>query len=191
MGWRRAQTRDYTDDYVRLDVRWCNRQGYLRPGWSGIVQWSRRGERFAWINVEAGFDQITLRYKTRDRGGDWQSRNQSVAVEWTPCNLGGNRGWFRCPVCGRRAAILYGATVFACRRCLRLAYESQRETPHDRALRKAQGIHEKLGGSGITHEPIFKPKGMHWRTFSRQVERMRQAESRSWPPWLFRHLNLS
>ena len=33
-----------------------------------------------------------------------------------------------------------------------------------RALRKAQGIHEKLGGSGIIDEPAFKPEGMHCRS---------------------------
>lgn len=64
------------------------------------------------------------------------------------CYLGGNRAWFHRPLCRRRAAILYGASVFACRRCLDLAYES-REASHFRALSKAQSIHEKLGGSGI------------------------------------------
>ena len=71
------------------------------------------------------------------------------------------------------------ADVFACRHCLQLAYESQREAPHYRALRKAQGIHEKLGGTGIIDDPVFKPKGMHWRTYA-------EAESRAVPPWLLR-----
>ena len=31
-GNERAQRRDCADDYVRLDVRWCKRRGYLRQG---------------------------------------------------------------------------------------------------------------------------------------------------------------
>jgi hypothetical protein len=50
---RYGSGRDCTDDYVRLDVRWLKRQGYLGTGWSGMVHWSRRGERFASIGVEA------------------------------------------------------------------------------------------------------------------------------------------
>jgi len=50
--------------------------------------------------------------------------------------------------------------MFACRYCLRLAYESQRKRRTD-ALGKAQVIQEKLGGTGITDDPIFKPKEMH------------------------------
>ena len=88
----------------------------------------------------------------------------------------------------RSSAILYGATVFACRHCLQLAYESQREPPHYRALHKAQGIHEKLGGTGIIDDPVFKPKGMHWRTYYRHMERLREAEPRAVPPWLFKYL---
>jgi len=98
--------------------------------------------------------------------------------------FGGNRAWFHCPACGRQSAILYGADVFACRHCLQLAYESQREAPHCRALHKAQGIHEKLGGTGIVDDCVFKPKGMHWRTYTRQLERLRRAESRAVRPWL-------
>jgi hypothetical protein len=74
MGWYsggRAQTRNCTDDYVRLDVRWLKRQGYLRPGASGMAH--------------------------------WQHKHYPVAVEWTPCPFGGNRAWFRCPACSRRA----------------------------------------------------------------------------------------
>src|ERR1035438_6866206 len=98
-GSGRTRTRESTDDYVRLDVRWLKRQGYLRPGWPGMVHWSRRGERFASISIEAGDGQVSLRYRTRDRGGEWQDRSHSVAVEWTHCPFGGKRAWFRCPAC--------------------------------------------------------------------------------------------
>jgi hypothetical protein len=63
---------------------------------------------------------------------------------------------------------------------------SQREAPHYRALHKAQGIHEKLGGTGIIDDPVFKPKGMHWRTYTRQLQRLQKAESGSFPPWILR-----
>ncbi len=175
-----------TDDYVRLDVRWCKRQGHLQPGRSCVVNWSRRGERFASIRIEAANRLITIRYKTRERNGEWQHKQEPVEVLWTACAFGGHRAWFRCPACHRRAAILYGAEEFVCRHCLHLVYESQREAPCDRALRKAQGIHEKLGGTGVTFDPIFKPKGMHWRTYFFHLERMHSVEFSSIPPWFLR-----
>src|SRR5436190_147093 len=114
-GSGRRQTHDCANDYVRLDVRWLKRQDYLRPGYSGMVHWSRRGERIASLSFDVAEDQITLRYKTRSRGDEWQGKNYPVAVEWMRCHFGGDRAWLRCPACGRRAAILYGANVFACR----------------------------------------------------------------------------
>jgi hypothetical protein len=51
-----------------------------------------------------------------------------VGVEWTACNYGGVRAWFRClnAGCRRRVAILYShnGDSFACRHCLDLAYVS-------------------------------------------------------------------
>jgi hypothetical protein len=187
----RGQTRDCTNDYRRLDVRALHRCGCLSPGWSGAWQWSRGGERIGLIVIDVAEDHVTLRYKTRERCGEWQDKNYPVRVERTPCHFGGTRAWFRCPACGRRAAILYGGGVFTCRRCRNLAYESQREVPHYRAPSKAQAIHQKLGGTGIVGDFVFKPKGMHWRTFHREMERFREAESRAVPPWLWRGLNLS
>jgi hypothetical protein len=81
----RTQTRDCTDDYVRLNVRWCKRHGLLWPQWSRIVEWSKRGERFAWIFAGTAEHHITLLYRTRRVAGEWRDRNHPVAVEWTPC----------------------------------------------------------------------------------------------------------
>ena len=184
----RRQEHDTTNDYIRLDVRWLKRERFLQPGYSGTANWSRRGERFASINISAGSGELRLQYRTRSSGDEWQQKDYSVRVELTPCYFGGYRAWFRCPIagCGRRVATLYGATLFACRHCLCLSYPSQREAPHDRALFKAQTIHEKLGGTGIIDDSVSKPKGMHWRTYYRLLERFKEAEACAVPPWLGR-----
>jgi hypothetical protein len=56
--------------------------------------------------------------------------------------------------------------------CYQLAYESQRERDFERALRRAQTIQERLGGSGCVDDWFpQKPNGMHCRTFSRLARR--------------------
>ncbi|MCZ6802983.1 MAG: hypothetical protein O7D86_03365 [Proteobacteria bacterium] len=66
-------------------------------------------------------------------------------------------------------AILYGGGIFACRHCHQLAYPSQRETPDDRAARRADKIRECLDWEqGILNPKGWKkPKGRHWNTFDR------------------------
>ena len=75
-----------------------------------------------------------------------------------PVQLRRTRVWFRCPArgCGRRVAVLYSGGIFACRLCYQLVYETQRELPHYRALRRAQAIRMKLGGSGRSQN-VFRP----------------------------------
>jgi hypothetical protein len=154
--------------------------------------WTRNGERTASIGVRVQAETVTLVYTHSPWNSEPRAMEYAVSLERTPCNYGGERVWFRCPArgCERRVAILYTAGYFVCRHCLQLAYESQREQPHYRALHKAQAIHEKLGGTGIIDEPVFKPKGMHWRTYSRHLERLQRAECRAVPPWLFRWLKV-
>jgi hypothetical protein len=115
---------------------------------------------------------VTLIYRHKSGGNDWQPMDYPVRLEWTACTLGGRRAWFRCPAngCGRRVALLYlgGAGIFACRHCYRLAYACQRETADDRAARRADSIRERLGWqAGILNLNGGRPKGMHWRTFNR------------------------
>ncbi len=80
--------------------------------------------------------------------------------------------------CGRRVAILYGeGRYFLCRYCYDLVYESQRENGMTRALRRAQAVRERLGGSANMTKPFpEKPKGMHWETYERMWWEHHEAE---------------
>jgi hypothetical protein len=157
-----------TDDYRSIDVRRWRRGGLLYPCQSFGWQWSRQGEVVASIRVRTEADRVILTYRHRSGGNDWEDESYPVYLNWTACHLGGQRPWFLCPArdCGRRVAILYGGTIFACRHCYRLVYTSQRETDDDRATRRADRIRDKLGWTpGILNGNEWKPKGMHWKTF--------------------------
>jgi len=139
---------------------------YQAFGW----QWSRDGKTVVSIRVHTESSRVILTYRHRSGGGAWKDESYPVWLDWTDCNLGGERPWFLCPTmgCGRRVAILYGGRIFACRHCYKLAYTSQRETDDDRAARRANKIRKRLGWQqGIFNPKGWKkPKGMHWRTFS-------------------------
>lgn len=159
-----------TADMRTLDVRKLQRDGLLKPERFIQLTWSRNGKTEANIDMQVHTDRVTLDYRQRDRGGEWQAMNYPVRLAWTVCHYGGQRAWWICPAvgCGRRVAVLYGGSVFACRHCQKLAYKSQRETPDDRATRRANKLRERLGWqAGILNHAGGKPKGMHWQTFWR------------------------
>jgi len=162
---------DPTDDHRSIDVRRWRRDGLLIPHQSFGWQWLRRGEAVASIGVRTEPGRVVLTYRHRSGGENWKDESYPVHLDWSACNLGGQRPWFLCPArgCGRRVAILYlGGGIFACRNCYQLAYTCQRETYTDRVARKANRIRKKLGWEpGILNANGWKPKGMHWRTFER------------------------
>lgn len=156
-----------------LDINRWARDGYLTAGRSFNWQWTWGDGSKSNINVrvESAWT-IRLIYRTRSGGEvDWTDVDYSIQLTRTPCRFGGERTWFLCPGrgCGRRVAKLYCAgRYYVCRHCGDLAYSSQREDAGDRALRRAQAIRKKLGGSANMLE-LFppKPKGMHWKTYIR------------------------
>ena len=162
--------RSYTADMLSLDIRKIQRCGRLRAGQYFNWQWTRGGEPAGNINIRTDADKVTLIYRQRSNGGDWQDMTYPVYLSWTPCNYGGQRAWWLCParVCGRRVAVLYGGSVYACRHCHQLAYRTQRENAGDRAGSKADKLRVRLGWeAGILNGNGGKPKGMHWRTIER------------------------
>jgi hypothetical protein len=169
------------DECHNLDVRDLYRDGLLRPGNCFRSSWSRAGKEMASIRGFVYPDRLILSYRRRSGlGGEWEDVEEPVPLEWTPCNFGGERPWFICPgvLCCRRVVILYGlGKYFLCRHCYDLSYESQRKDKKDRALRRAQKIRERLGGSRSMMEPFpERPKGMHHNTYMKLFWELHEAE---------------
>jgi hypothetical protein len=173
-NWHRFDKKTTTDECHSVDVRYLYREGLLESGRWFSLRWSQAGKETGSIRgIVEGNDRperVLLLYRHRGGPGDeWEDVQEPVSLEWTACNFGGDRPWFACPGagCGRRVAILYGpGRYFLCRHCCDLVYESQRENGMTRALRRAQTMRERLGGSANMLEPFpEKPKGMHWKTY--------------------------
>ena len=173
-GSGRTGGKSTTDQYRALDVRRLQHDGLLTPGQDFGWHWSRRGKEVASIQIRTEVDRVILSYRSRSNGGEWETVEYPVRLEWTGLHFGGRRAWFRCPAkgCGRRVAILYSGSIFACRHCRRLAYACQRERSEDRAIRRADTIRDQLGWvAGIANPIGGKPKWMRWRTFERLMHR--------------------
>lgn len=175
-GWHR--TRETTDPLLRLDVRILARQGALTPGTWSTTSWTCRGEPSGRIDHRAEAGALILDYRTKGPAdADWQPTRERIPLEHTPCRYGGSRPWFLCPGCSRRRAVLFSVGGrFRCRACHDLAYSSTRETPSNRALRRADTLRRKLRGRPGMHRWSPKPKGMHWRTYSRLMSEIRGCD---------------
>lgn len=125
--------KETTDSYRVLDMRRWQKDGLLVPPRWFSWQWLREGEVIASIQAQIESGHLRLMYRFSSGDSDWADMQYTVSLDWTPCHFGSERAWFICPVagCGRRVAILYGGSIFACRRCYRLAYPSQRESADD------------------------------------------------------------
>ena len=161
-----------------IDLDWLRKKKLLTPGRWSTVSWRMRGEQTGSVRLTLVATGVMLNYRTRQNGEDWRPVNEVVPLIQTQTNFSGQRQWFRCLSCQRRCRILYGGTLFRCRRCQGLKYETQYEPPFARAATRALKIRDKLGGRGGIDDPFpKKPKGMHWRTYRRlEAEAERQEE---------------
>ncbi len=125
-SWYRFNKKTTTNECQGIDVRYLHRNGLLKPGHSFSLRWLRAGRETGSIGGVAYGDRVTFFYRPRrDPDGEWQEVKETVELEWTACNFGGERPWFICPGagCGRRVAVLYGpGRCFLCRHCYDLTY---------------------------------------------------------------------
>jgi len=170
-----------TGEYKSIDIRWLKKHENLTPGTWASLSWSCGGEPNGNIGFRMEEDTMTLTYKHRSRNDDpWEDIEQVIRFDRTPCYFGGFRKWFLCPKCWRRVALLYlGGKRFFCRHCYNLAYNSQQEGEIDRMMRKTSKILKRLGVEDI-ESILFKPKGMHQRTFDRLRWEADEADGRAW-----------
>jgi hypothetical protein len=185
-GSGRSGGRLTTDNGLTLTLSKLFRDGIFRPGsdWGSLV-WTNTatGKRIGSISYEAHLGQesgrVRLYYTTTRYDGEKRDSDYWIQLETTPQPFGGRRWWFVCPRTGRRATKLYlpnGAFTFASRQAYRLAYRSQREASHDRALRRAFKLRGNLGAKGGIGDFVPKPKWMRWRTYDRAMARIDRAE---------------
>lgn len=166
------------EECCRLDIRYLHRRGTLMSGWRSYSR-SRGDEPAGSINYKGnGGESITLEYRTRPYGGDWEPMRYDVQIVWTPCHYGGSGPWFLCPNCYRRVAMLYlPGRVAACRKCYTICYSSQCESYSDRAIRRMRRIEGRLGAD-FGGFPA-KPKRMSWATYERLWEQYQEADWQS------------
>jgi hypothetical protein len=174
-------SRDTCESYTRIELPYLKRRGFLRPGCSGSLSWSRGGEPSGNISFRMHEYGMELIYKYRSHGeGEWRDVNELVPFAYTNQHFGGRRRWFQCKTCRRLCAVLYGGTHYRCRKCWNLAYQTQHEDVWSRAITKAQRLRRRLGGSQCTDDPFpDKPKGMHWRTYERLRARGEALDERA------------
>ncbi len=186
-GSGRSGGRATTDIGLTLSLPKLMRDRLFRPGcaWGGSLVWTNTttGEQVGSVGYEAHLGEesgrVRLYYTTTRWGGERHESDYWVGLTTTPQPFGGRRWWFVCPRTGRRVLKLHlpsGALTFASRRAYRLAYRCQRETPYDRALRRAFKLRDRLGADGGIGDYVAKPRWMRMKTYDRKLEEIWQAE---------------
>jgi hypothetical protein len=174
-GRRNQDGKRLTVSFNSLDIRFLQRKGLLAAGSSTDLSLSGGNRTVSLVKVTSEYSRVILRYSRRLENGNLKFENYPVSIEWTPCNYGGMRAWFRCPTlgCNRRVAILYGGEHFACRHCYQLAYPCQRDSSDDGTFRQVRKMRNRLGwGRSIISGCGERPKGMHWSTYIRLFEEL-------------------
>jgi len=132
--------RQSTEQSNALHISWLKKQGALSGGFSsGGITWTSVGGDKSSIgySIEIGENEnsIILRYTQTDRwSGEKSDLDYKIQLVSTPCNYGGKRYWFICPLskngkyCGRRVGVLYLiGKYYGCRHCGNIAYQAQSE----------------------------------------------------------------
>jgi hypothetical protein len=172
-GAGRPGYRAKAEQLQRVDIRIWRWGGYLSAGRSFSWSWNRGGEPTGSIGVLVDdAHSLALRYMIGEEG-QRRDGSQTVRIAYTACHYGNTRPWFVCPVCHRRAGLLFMRWArFACRHCQRVAYSSQSDDELDRLWRMQATIERRLGKNWQ------RPKGMRHRTYDRLMAALCDCEER-------------
>lgn len=117
-------------------------------------------------------EPINVRATLQEEGlsiiyGNSKNSAYIIPLDRLPCNYGGYRYFFKCPLCNCRMRKLYFAqrSLFLCRKCLNLTYDTQLLRPmrrYYRMTKKIETMVEEMGGNLSIHK---KPYRMWNKTF--------------------------
>jgi hypothetical protein len=126
---RKATAEESCDITIFQLKKW----GMLAGSTNRVVEWFSRntGKKTARVVVVTEMEDeplVMLLYSLTDRYGNETKYDQIVQLTTTPCNFGGERYWFLCPLCYSRVGALYlprNDVRFACRHCNDITYQSR------------------------------------------------------------------
>ena len=152
-----------------LDIARLAQKGSLSPDARGSYYWPAGEDGQVGISWRREAEQLWLSYDLPDGGpdGDRDHLYYPVPLTFTPTAFEGQRLWFSCPRCGRRARLLYlppGGRRFLCRTCHRLTYKSQQQ--RNSKLQKDLACLEKLRAQ----LEEYPRTNQHWRTAYEKAE---------------------
>lgn len=184
--WYRWSKKPTTSDLKAVSITKLKKWGCLKEGQfkCGQLTWSWCDEVRSTIGYSIfvskdGESYFRPRYTNTDTKEEFDYKVQLVP---TNPHYGGVRWWFRCPNCRKKCGLLYlGSRIMACRKCYGLSYESSNQSYADRHTNKAFKIAESLGMIGNLLDGFYgeKPKGMHWRTYNKKLQQLKECEDRS------------
>jgi hypothetical protein len=178
----RPLAKETTVEFPQIDCRVWSREGKLnvKGPQEYFISEALPFGTFLRVHVDGYRLDLCFRQWINNEPFDWG--HCSVRTVFTWCHYGGRRVWFRCPMpgCGRRVAVLYLARAeIACRKCLDLRYQTQRQRSKHRAIDKARRIRSRLDGSlNLLSPSPERPKGMHFNTYLRLLGELSNAEAR-------------
>jgi hypothetical protein len=106
--------------------------------------------------------------------------NYSITIEKNACNYGGARYYFHCPKCNIRMRILYcHYGYFACRKCLKLGYWSQRLRPTRRYQYMSKKVEDFVKNRGGNISLYRKPPHMHNSSYQKLSSKQFYYEAKS------------
>jgi hypothetical protein len=113
--------------------------------------------------------------------GKRKEMSYSIAIDKQPCNYGGFRTFFKCPLCHKRMRLLYFAqnSIFLCRKCLNLSYTSQSLRPTRRYDYMNSKIKESVKKKGGDLDQYKKPPQMHNDSFKQLQNKQYYYKSKS------------
>lgn len=178
-NWYRWSTQTTIEETKRIDIRFMKKQGFLKPNITGSLSWICGGESSGDIRFITYQDELQLNYRCRVNGGEWQTVEQHIAFDRTPCNYGGERMWFLCPKCNRRVGVLCSESIlFLCRHCCQISHASKQKGYMDNLINQKHKLGKRIFEHYEYGEGWGKKKGMHWKTFNRLHIRYRMLEHR-------------
>jgi len=156
--------RSTVEECLVLDSAWLKKRGYFCGYKSGRLEWKNSYEEVeSSIRIVVSANQpdsfenyVQLIYTITDSfRGEKLRKDYKVVLDRTPCNYGGFRYWFICPLsvegttCNKKVAKLYlppGGVYFGCRNCYDLTYHCQKEHDNrlDRLLKDPNAFMSKL-----------------------------------------------